>query len=81
MIVEHRKTGITYTVTEYGWERLIKYGKSGSYRIIQDAAIEPPKEIKETVRAAKAKKNTESDNDGIQNPDAQLPDGDVGEEQ
>lgn len=78
MIVENKKTGRSYPITETEWAKICAAGKRDAYTII--AAPEAPKEVKEKiVRAPKGDKNTESDHNGIIKTDDRLPGEDVGE--
>ncbi len=80
ILLRHRKTGVVHTVSDKAWEKLeAKPTTADAYEVL--TAPEMPKEVKNTVKRAKAEKTLESDNDGISNDDDAILSGDAGKEQ
>ena len=80
MILLHIKSGIEHEVTPETWAKIqLKPRALEAYQVVSDPEI--PKEVKNTVKRAKASNTLESEQDGFSNNDAAIPDGDVGEEQ
>lgn len=81
IILLHKRNNEEYPVTAEVFEKIkSRPNWQATYKVIQ-APPKEPKEIKETVSKAKAKKDAEFEQDGFSNNDAPIPDGDAGQEQ
>lgn len=80
ILLKHKKSGQTHQVSPEAWAKIkANPFKAEAYEVF--TAPETPKEVKNTVKRAKAEKTLESDNNGISNYDDAIPSGDAGEEQ
>ena len=78
--LKHKKSGQTHQVSPEAWAKIkANPFKAEAYEVF--TAPETPKEVKNTVKRAKAEKTLESDNNGISNEDDAILSGDAGEEQ